>query len=330
MEEDPMKTILSLTLVLLMLTPSILTPAPINATPTGKPTPPDQPTDGPGGTNYTHASYTKNYYGVGSWSYWLYEPAAPTPTKAPVIVFNHGYAAITPYYYEAWVIHLVKRGNIVIYPRYQLGLITGAIQATLHATVAVRHALKLLNTTGHVTPDLTRFAITGHSLGGGITAAMATQASTTGLPVPRAIMPVQPYIINQTMVHDFHSIPSSTLMLVIVGQNDTIAGTRSATQIFTTADQIPPDNKDYVIQRTDRHGFPGLIADHTAPVCPKDSFWTNAMDYYSTWKLFDALTDYAFYGTEHDYCLGNTTQQRYMGLWSDGTPVQQLLVTDTP
>ena len=325
-----MRTLLCLTLVILTLTPPLITDHTIMGASAGRPTPPDQPTDGPGGSNYTHADYTEHHYGIGACSYWLFEPAMPTPATAPVIVFNHGYAAVTPHYYDAWVIHLVRRGNIVIYPRYQLGLLTGAIQATHHAIIAVRNALAILNTSGHVTPDLTKFAIVGHSLGGGITAEMAAKASASGLPVPRAIMPVQPYVVNQTMITNFHDIPATTLMLVVVGQNDYIAGTRSARMIFTTADQIPLDNKDYVIQRTDLHGTPGLIADHTAPVCPNNSSWTNAMDYYSTWKLFDALTDYAFYGTDHDYCLGNTTQQRYMGLWSDGTPVKELLVTDTP
>jgi hypothetical protein len=54
------------------------------------------------------------------------------------------------------------------------------------------------------------------------------------------------------------------------------------------------------------------------------------MDYYSTWKLFDALTDYAFYGTNKQYCFGNTSEQRFMGLWSDGTPVKELIVVDHP
>ena len=54
------------------------------------------------------------------------------------------------------------------------------------------------------------------------------------------------------------------------------------------------------------------------------------MDYYSTWKLFDALTDYAFYGINGEYCFGDTPEQRFMGLWSDGTPVNELIVTDTP
>ena len=54
------------------------------------------------------------------------------------------------------------------------------------------------------------------------------------------------------------------------------------------------------------------------------------MDYYSTWKLFDALTDYAFYGINGKFCLGNTPEQKNMGNWSDGTPVKKLIITDNP
>jgi hypothetical protein len=54
------------------------------------------------------------------------------------------------------------------------------------------------------------------------------------------------------------------------------------------------------------------------------------MDYFGTWKLFDALTDAAFNGKNREYALGNTSQQRFMGVWSDGVPVKELKVTDKP
>jgi acetyl esterase/lipase len=191
-ETMTMQRLLCLSLVMLMLTPSAFTIMDAAASPTDGPTPPDQPADGPGGSNYTHAAVTEHQYGLGSWSFWLFEPAEPTPTSAPVIVFNHGYGAVTPQYYQAWITHLVRRGNIVIYPRYQLGMIIGVHYATLHAIWAVHHALVILKTTGHVRPDLDKFAIVGHSLGGGITADMARQAAAYHLPAPKAIMPVQP------------------------------------------------------------------------------------------------------------------------------------------
>jgi poly(3-hydroxybutyrate) depolymerase len=294
------------------------------------PSQPRQPTTGPGGSNYSFGAVLKTQYGQGAHEFWIFEPADPTPSSAPLIVFNHGWAALTPIYYEAWVDHLVRQGNIVVYPRYQAGLVVNLRYATQNAIDAVKQAITILQNGSHVRPDLDKFAIVGHSLGGGITAEMAALANTSGLPIPRAIMPVQPFLRPFTMLRNFSDIPSTTLLLVVVGQNDTIAGSASGKLIFQTSTQIPLSQKDFVVQRSDYHGSPPLIADHGAPVCIPNSSWVDAMDYYSTWKLFDALIEYAFYGFNREYCLGNTSQQRFMGLWSDGVPVNELLVTDTP
>jgi hypothetical protein len=50
------------------------------------------------------------------------------------------------------------------------------------------------------------------------------------------------------------------------------------------------------------------------------------MDYYGTWKLFDGLYESAFYGKNREYALGNTTEERYMGKWSNGVPVKELMI----
>lgn len=296
----------------------------------GKPSQPRQPINGPGSSNYSFGTVRKTQYGQGAHEFWIFEPADPTPTSAPLIVFNHGWGAFYPIYYEAWVDHLVRQGNIVVYPRYQAGLVFNLRYATQYAIDSVKQAIAILENGSHVHPDLDKFAIVGHSLGGGITAEMAALANTSGLPVPKAVMPVQPYLRPMTMLSNFSGIPSTTLLLVIVGENDTIAGNQSGKLIFTTSTQVPLSQKDFVMQRSDYHGSPPLIADHGAPVCIPNSSWVDAMDYFSTWKLFDALTDYAFYGINRDYCLGNTSQQRFMGLWSDGVPVKELIVTDNP
>jgi hypothetical protein len=54
------------------------------------------------------------------------------------------------------------------------------------------------------------------------------------------------------------------------------------------------------------------------------------LDYYGVWKLFDALCDAAFFGKNREFALGDTPQQRFMGKWSDGVPVKELVVTDKP
>lgn len=294
------------------------------------PTPPEQPTTGPGSSNYTHKGVRESQFGWGGHQFWIFEPTEPTPTSAPLIVFNHGWSAFYPSSYKAWIDHLVKRGNIVIYPRYQLGFVIGVPYATPNAIQAVKEAISILQNNDHVHPDLQKFAIVGHSLGGGITAEMAVLAEQNGLPRPKAIMPVQPFIRTDTMMKDFDNIPSTTLLLVVVGENDVIAGDNSGKLIFSSSDKIPLDQKDFIIQRTDKYGSPALLANHIAPICIPNSSSVDAMDYYSTWKLFDALTDYAFYGTNQNFCLGNTPEQRFMGYWSDGAPVKELTVTDTP
>ena len=78
-----------------------------------------------------------------------------------------------------------------------------------------------------------------------------------------------------------------------------------------------------------------MTADHFAPLAPEDPDSSligeiDALDYYGFWKLFDGLTDAAFYGKNREYALGNTPEQRFMGLWSDKTPVKELEVTKTP
>ena len=293
--------------------------------------PPLQPSIGPGGSNYTHGSVIVNEYESGGDQYWIFEPGDSTPESAPVIVFNHGWSAVIPRFYQAWIDHLVKKGNIVIYPRYQERIFFVFKKYTDNAINAVKNAINELQNGEHVTPDLDKFAIVGHSLGGGITANMAALAEQEGLPIPKAIMPVQPYL-SYSSDADFNNIPEETLMLVIVGEDDTVVGNDSGKQIFYGASQIDLENKDFVIQVTDNYGYPGLIADHHAPVCEYENSWfsIDAMDYFSTWKLFDALTDFAFYGINEEYCFGNTPEQRFMGLWSDNTPVNELIITDTP
>jgi predicted esterase len=295
------------------------------------PQPPTQPTTGIGSTNYTHKTVITSTYGKDEYQFWLFEPANPKPSSAPVIVFNHGWGAQNPSTYQAWINHIVKQGNIVIYPRYQKTLVFGYKRFTDNAITAVQNALEELQKSNHVTPELDKFAITGHSLGGGITAYMAARAIDSDLPIPKAIMPVQPALpFGDTA--DLTRISNGTYMLVIVGANDTIVYNRSAVTIFYNATQISYDQKDYIIQISDSYGFPPLLADHGAPTCAYNNSFLpiDGMDYYSTWKLFDALTDYAFYGINKEYCFDNTSEQRFMGLWSDGTSVAELIVTDSP
>jgi len=302
-----------------------------------QPKPPQQPISGPGGAEYQHAKVTRFFYGKGVNKYFIFEPADPIPNSAPVIVFNHGWGATNPRSYGLWIEHIVRRGNIVIYPIYQNPnkWAYPPKKVTSNAIFAVKDAINRLQVRGQIKPKLDKFAIVGHSAGGLITANMAALANSVSLPKPRAIMCIEPGIswseikIINIPLEDLSKIPEDTLLLTVVGDEDEITGDKDAKKIFNETPQIPLENKDYIIVVSDYYGKPPLIADHFAPVAAGKIF-VNALDYYGFWKLFDGLYETAFYGKNRRYALGNTTDQCFMGKWSDGVPVKELIVTDNP
>jgi len=350
------RAILSLTLVLLSLTIGFSQGV----------TPPLQPSSGPGGSQYSHTSVTRNRYGKGGQEYWIFEPDSPRPRTAPVVVLLHGWGGMNPLYYGAWIDHLVKRGNIVIYPRYQASLLTPLKDFTPNTITAVKDALgRLQSEKGHVSPDLNKFAAVGHSMGGLLAANLAALAAESKLPRVQAVMCVEPGITESPVnfaLADLKKIPASTLLLALAGDQDGLVRDTDAKRIYYESTHVSAANKDFITLVSDSHGTPVLLASHRAPTALDKSYdsgeglsgapagtsdpvgdapqvqrrvrpetmMVNALDYYGTWKLFDALCDAAFTGKNRQYALGNTPQQRFMGLWSDGTPVKELIVTDKP
>lgn len=318
-------------------------------------TPPGQPTSGPGGSDAPYGKAVARHYGTAARAYWLFEPAAPAAASAPVIIFNHGWSAMEPRVYGLWIEHLVKRGNIVIYPVYQDSLRTPMADFTPNAIAAVLDAIQRLNAEpGHTRPQLDKVALAGHSMGGIVSANMAALWAGAGLPRPRAVMCAEPgktwgpMKAMNVKLEDLSHIPKETLLLCLVGDSDNIVGSTDAKRIFRESTSVPLENKNFVTMVSDAHGLPALSAGHMAPIALGGSFGpggggsggalasrggmfgVDALDFYGTWKLLDALTDAAFYGRNRNVALGNTPEQRFMGRWSDGVAVKEMLVTTDP
>ncbi len=337
------------------------------------PSPPSQPDAGPGGKQYAHAGVTKNRYGAGAQEYWIFEPDAPRPRSSPLIIFLHGWGGMNPFYYGAWLDHLVRRGNIVVYPRYQTSLLTPIREFTPNTVRAIKDAIIRLQTEpGHVRPELNKFAVVGHSVGGLLAANVTALASESGLPRVKAMMSVEPGITEAPVnipLADLKKIPSETLLLALSGDQDTLVRDTDAKKVYYESIRVSAGNKDFITLVSDGHGTPALQASHRAPTAldrsydngegtgrpaaansngvgglpsrqsgvrqtsrrdRSESTAVNALDFYGNWKLFDGLCDAAFYGRNREYALGNTPQQRFMGVWSDGVPVKELKVTDNP
>ncbi len=312
------------------------------------PTPPAQPAQGAGGAAYSHAQVIAREVRRGAKGWWLFTPAAPVLASAPVVVFCHGWGALDPKGYRAWIDHIVRRGNIVIWPNYQASLLTPGGDFLPNAIAGIRAALADLgHDAARIRPELDRVAIVGHSAGGVLSAEIAAAAKPSELPVFRAVMPVEPGDGSQdgrkrvTVPHtDLSSMPASTKLLVVVGADDHRAYESLGLSFYADTVHVPAANKNVLELESDDHGSPPLLANHAAPGASLDARpprralipefehagSVDALDWYGTWKLFDALTDCAFYGRACATALGGGPAQTFMGVWSDGIPVKPMKV----
>ncbi len=334
--------------VLAALAAVILAPAP-----TVGATKPDAPADtttprtvDADSDSHVHRVVRKLEIGQGPRSYWLFEPAEPRPEKAPVVVFLHGWLSVNPGFYGAWIDHLVRSGRIVIFPRYQNDFGTLPRDFLLNASAAIRDALGVLDESPkHVQPDLDRIAFLGHSAGGNLAAQLAAASSDphSGLPIPKLVVAMMPGEVVPSREPSLDRIPASTLLLVVVGEDDLLVGDLRGRQIFTQATAIPRSRKRYMLFRSDRHGMPPILAEHTAPTGANPTLDSgdgllrslqmslgevNAMDRAGFWRAADVALLAAFTGETFEGAIKDEVRFTHMGYWSDGRKVVPPLIAD--
>ncbi|HEX6994954.1 MAG TPA: hypothetical protein VF339_12485 [Gammaproteobacteria bacterium] len=321
----------------------------------GLPTAPAQPATGFGGRDYAYSSIEHEAHGRGDESYWIFRPSGVADAcgrpQTPPIVFLHGWGAMNPRYYGAWIEHLVRRGHVVVYARYQESLRTPPAAMTGHVVAAVRDAFARLDVD-------CRWAVIGHSLGGALAANLAVRASTgeIGAPgAPTVVLAVEPGRALEGMrgpvmaLEDLSRLDAETVLVTVAGDADRVVGDQDARQIFSAATAIPDSRKRYVVVRSDHHGRPALEATHHAPTAPLDALdlladeprvgnrvgrrvtatrrdlqTIDALDYYAFWKLADALVALASTGTDDIFSADNVRMLADMGRWSDGRAVAEL------
>ena len=298
------------------------------------------------GPTYAHRMVMRYEVGEGPRSYWLFEPAEPKAERAPVIVFFHGWFAVNPAFYGAWIDHLVRSGRIVVFPRYQNDVDTLPREFLPNAIAATRDALGVLEDgVKHVRPDLHHVAFIGHSAGGNLAAQIASVASDphSGLPQPKLVAALMPGEVVPSREPSLGRIPASTLLLVAVGEDDLLVGDLRGRQIFVQADAIPRSRKRFLLFRSDRHGFPPLIAEHTAPTGANRRLDTgegvfrslqlslgevNALDRAGFWRIADVAIETAFAGRTFDESIRDQERFTHLGFWSDGRKVIPPLISD--
>ncbi len=291
-----------------------------------------------------HGGVRRYEIGQGPRSYWLFEPDRPRPETAPVVVFLHGWFAVNPGFYGAWIDHLVRHGHVVIFPRYQNNVGTMPQDFLPNAMAAIHDALGVLSVSvDHVRADTRHFALIGHSAGANLASQIAALSSDphAALPTPRAVVAIMPGEVFPMRQPTFDRIPGTTLLIVAVGDEDIVVGDLRGRQIFAEATAIPPSRKRFILFRSDRHGYPPLIAEHTAPTGANHRLDNgegvlrslqlslgdvNALDFAGFWRITDLTLHAAFTGQSLDDVSRDTERFRHLGYWSDGRRVIPPLV----
>lgn len=303
---------------------------------------PSQPTSGPGGSDYVHEGYQSYDFAKKADGYWLYEPSSPAPDSANVVVFLHGYGVLNPVVYGGWVKHLVRKGNIVICPRYQKSLFTTApSRYAKNTTNAIHDAIEELQQPGHVKPRMENWVYAGHSYGGAIAGYLAVLHEEFKVPKPKGILLAQPGTggFKGSKLDSYKDLDEDIKMIITVGEGDHVVGDKLARLVLSTA---RAKHQNLLLHFKDIHGAPIFHSSHAQPVALEPEMDNNKMnyiiraamkradtdgtDFYCYWKVLDALIDCSFYDKNCHYAFGNTKEQKYMGKWSDGKPVQPMIV----
>lgn len=304
---------------------------------------PAAPDYGPGAPVYACDSVVFSDFAATEEGYWLFEPTSPTPEEAQVIVFLHGYGGYNPMIYGAWIRHLVRQGNIVIYPRYQKHLFSPRAEEFVPNTAkGILDALQQLQEPGHVRPITETISMVGHSYGGVIASNLAIHYEKYGIPKPGAVMLCSPGSgrLSGGVLDSYEAMPDDVDLLVMVSVNDHVVGEAFGRRVFEEAIHTP--NRNLVVQHPDDRGQPSVEAGHNESYALDTAFdsgvrnitakralriaKTDVVDHYGYWKLFDALLACNRTGTHCEVAFGNTECQQSLGSWSNGEPINCLEV----
>ncbi len=305
---------------------------------------PEQPLSGPGGQNYLHNDIRVTDRADKADGFWIFEPASPTLDSAHVVVFLHGYGAINPMIYGGWIEHLVKKGNIVIYPRYQKRIFPpGTKRFANRAIKGIHRALDTLRKGNHPFPITRHFSIAGHSYGGALAANLSANYQKYNLPKPVAVLLCSPGTgpFKGAVLDSYEDIPKETKLLIMISEKDKTVGDKLGKKVFATAKNTPEKylieqlqdrrfkdlniraghNESYSFDKRLDYGKKSIVTRRAAKVSRRD-----AVDYFGYWKLLDALHNCTRNGHDCDYATGNTFEQGFMGYWSDGMLVKPLKI----
>ena len=245
--------------------------------------------------------------------------------KTPVVFFAPGYSNNDPDEYEALIAHIVSRGYAVVFAPFQLLSLSLTPHEKRYDTIFAGFEEAVTRYGGSF--DLERVGYVGHSYGGAAIFSMALRGIEKGWGRRSLLLhSMAPWYYFGVSTRQFVNFPSHAKLIMQVFEDDAICDHRMAKEIFERIN-LPSSEKDFVMLRSEQRLGYRLNAEHGTP----SGGTIDALDHYGIYRLFDALADYSFAGSEagRRVALGNgSPEQRQMGRWPDGQPVREMTAGD--
>jgi pimeloyl-ACP methyl ester carboxylesterase len=297
------------------------------------PSPPVQPSSGPGGSDYYSRGTMAFQYRDGSTTYWVVEPADPKPEKTPVVIFFPDVTETDLASYKGWIDHMVRRGFILIFPVYNKKSLINQeylLNDVWNTITAARNRLDA-DTNRHIVWNMSIFC--GHGMGSVL--AYETACRHKDEMTPKALLLVSPDskapgMREKQIVISYPPQEYKNIGTLILGGADTsqdqadVALTIYKQMLEISASSgLDPDNLKYMIINSDDRGTPPLSADkYFALAKPGDlgRARIDCLDYNVVWKFFDVLTNTSFAGKPFTV----SDEDSFIGNWSDGISIKPL------
>lgn len=247
--------------------------------------------------------------------------------KTPVIFLAPGYSNNNPNEYRGLITHIVSRGYAVVFTPFQL--ISGDLTLNEKRYDTIWEGMREAVGRYGDSFDLERAGYIGHSYGGAAIFAMALRGYQREGWGRRSMLlfSMAPWYYFQLTAKDFVNFPPHAKLVVQVYEDDKVNDHRMAGDLYDRIN-LPSSEKDFTLVRSDQLGGAKVDAGHGAP---ESNGVEDAIDYYAIYRTFDGLAGYAFNDEAEGkrIALGNgASEQRYMGVWSNGRPIREMLAGD--
>jgi dienelactone hydrolase len=247
-----------------------------------------------------------------------------TTSPIPVIMYSHAYGGNDTTRQSELLRHMASKGYAVVFVPYKT---TGVTIEERYQTLSDGF-IKAAETLPKII-DTTRIGCFGHSFGGGATPAIAYQlfAEKSWGANGKFIYCSAPWYTFGMNTQDLDNFPADCNMLTVLYDNDVTNDHRLGMDIFRSI-AIGNEFKDCILVQSDTVDEYIYKADHQLPTQYEGDNTFDALDYYVTFRLFDALAEYTFTGNSDAklVALGNNGPAQT----DMGTQLSPLIVTDEP